>query len=324
MSVQDRLARLLFIVPYVVSRDGVPLAELASKLGVTAAQIVSDLDLLALVGRPPLTPDHLIDLYVEDDVVYVELDQSLSRPLRLTHEEASALVLGASLVGDLGGLGDELHALIETLLAHLTVSEQQTVRTLAARVRIADGESTAPSVAATLRQAAEEHERVRLDYYSASSDQQKRYLLEPLALLSHSGVGYLLALDLDAERREKLFRLDRIGEARTTGERFEPPADLDLERFRTPKLFFGNDAPGAEVRFSPAVAALVRERFAGESITTEADGSVRVHLASSSPAFLARWVLPFGLDAEVVGPESARHYLAELCDAAARRYDATI
>mgnify|MGYP001327835368 CR=1 FL=1 len=28
-----------------------------------------DLDLLTMVGRPPLTPDHLIDIYVEDDVV---------------------------------------------------------------------------------------------------------------------------------------------------------------------------------------------------------------------------------------------------------------
>ncbi len=108
MSVNDRMGRLLFIVPYVAHRDGVPLQELAEKLQVTTAQIEADLDLLAMVGQPPLTPDHLIDLYVEDDIVYVDLDQSLSRPLQLTHEEASALVLSAKLVGDLGGLGQEL------------------------------------------------------------------------------------------------------------------------------------------------------------------------------------------------------------------------
>ena len=108
MSIGDRLARLLFIVPYVVQREGVPVDELASKLKVNVAQIESDIALLSMVGRPPLTPDHLIDLYIEDGIVSVDLEQSLSRPLQLTHEEATALVTAAQMVGSLGGLGGEL------------------------------------------------------------------------------------------------------------------------------------------------------------------------------------------------------------------------
>ena len=116
MSQRDRLGRLLFIVPYVANRDGVPVGELAEMLGVKPAQIEADIGLLSMVGQPPLTPDHLIDLYIEDETVFVDLDQSLDRPLRLTHDEAQALAVGIQLVGP---EGDTLRELVERIMEHL-------------------------------------------------------------------------------------------------------------------------------------------------------------------------------------------------------------
>ncbi len=320
MSVTDRLGRLLFIVPYVANRGGVPLAELAQKTGATVAQIEADLDLLAMVGQPPLTPDHLIDLYVEDDVVYVDLDQSLSRPLRLTHEEARALVLGAKLAGDLGGLGAELKLVLDKIIAKLNPVDREIVRSLAERVAVwqdAGGE-TAPG--GELRTAIDARHEVEIDYYSASSDRQKGYRLQPLALITHSGVEYLVALDVEAALHEKLFRLDRMAAVRRQEAHFAPPKDFDLERFRTERLYFGSDTQHAEVRFSKAVAREVSERFLGSDLKREAKGAVRVKLSTSSPAWLARWVLPFGVDAEVLAPESARQMLASLLSDAVTAY----
>lgn len=319
MSVQDRLGRLLFIVPYVAHRDGVPLTELAEKLGATVAQIEADLDLLAMVGQPPLTPDHLIDLYVEDDVVYVDLDQSLSRPLQLTHEEASALVLGARLVGGLGGLREALDAVLAKIADRLNPADRERLRVSSERIGVSsDQASEAP--AAELRAAVEQQREVVLDYYSASSDRQKCYRLRPLALISHGGIEYLVALDVEAEGQEKLFRLDRVGRVELTDARFTPPDELDLERFRTQRLYFGERAATAEVRLSAKAAAQVVERFRKEDVTREPEGAVRVRVSTSSSAWLSRWVLPFGLDAEVVAPGEAREYLAELCEQAAAAY----
>ena len=56
MTQRDRLGRLLFIVPYVAQREGVPLQELAELLGVRSAQLEADISLLSMVGQPPLTP----------------------------------------------------------------------------------------------------------------------------------------------------------------------------------------------------------------------------------------------------------------------------
>ncbi len=314
MSLSERLGRLLFIVPYVASRDGVPLAELAEKLGVTPAQIEADLDLLSMVGQPPLTPDHLIDLYVEDEVVYVDLDQSLSRPPPLTHEEARALVLGTTLVGHAPGLD----GVLEKIMAALNPVDREMVRSLSKRVGIA--QESSPGPVALLEQAVEEHREIELDYYSVSSDQKKSYRLRPLALLTHSGTSYLVAQDLAAEQHEKLFRADRMGEVRLLKERFAPPAELDLERFRTQRLYFGKGDVTAEVRFSPKVAPFVTERFHARDKKQGKDGSLTVRISTSSPAWLARWVLPFGVEAEVLGPEEARQALGKLCAEAAAAY----
>ncbi len=320
MKANERLARLLFIVPYVVDRDGVPLDELADKLGVSPRQIEQDLDLLLLVGQPPLTPDHLIDLYVEDDVVYVELDQNLSRPLRLTHDEARALVIAAKLVGDLGGLGDELDAIVERILAQLNPVDAEMVRSLGGRIGLGQDEAPAGEPTAHLRQAIDAAQEVAIDYYSVSSDRQKTYRLQPLGLLSHTGIEYLLALDVEANLQEKLFRTDRMAAVEVLPTTFEPPADLDLERFRTQTLYFGANDTSAEVRFAPAVAAVVRERFADQVVVAAPDGSVTVRLSTSSPAWLARWVLPFGTDAEIIGPAEQRESLGRLCREAAEAY----
>jgi proteasome accessory factor C len=320
VSVSDRLGRLLFIVPYVASRDGVPVAELAEKTGTTPAQIEADLGLLSMVGQPPLTPDHLIDLYVEENIVYVELDQSLTRPPRLTHEEARALLLGAKLVGTLGGLGQELDRVLDKILAVLNPVDRQVVRSLSQRVALWQDSPEPLEPVVNLRRAVEEQFEVEIEYYSLSSDRQKRYRLQPLALINHGGVEYLVALDVEAERHEKLFRIDRMASVELLASRFDPPDKLDLERFRRKKLYFGTSGTQADVRFEGSVAREVSERFPDTEVETEPDGSVRARLSTSSPAWLARWVLPFGTGAEVVGPADQRDYLGRLCAEAAAAY----
>jgi len=322
MSIGERLGRLLFIVPYVARRDGVPVSELAEKLGVGREQIEDDLDLLAMVGQPPLTPDHLIDVYIEDEVVYVELDQSLSRPPPLTHEEARALVLGAKLVGGQGGVGEELERVLAKIVALLNPVDREIVSSLSKRIGVWQDAPSAPQ--AVLRSAVEARREVELEYYSASSDRAKTYRLEPLALITHSGIVYLVALDVGAERHEKLFRLDRMGAITATDRHFEPPAELDLEKYRTGRLYSGNsDDLTAEVRFSPAVAARAADFFAEKDRRPQKDGSLVVRVSTSSPAWLARWVLPFGLDAEVMGPAASRETLGALCAEAAAAYERT-
>ena len=95
---------------------------------------------------------------------------------------------------------------------------------------------------------------------------------------------------------------------------------MDLEKFRTPEIYSGNEGIATTVVLRAEVAREARERFPERDITENADGSVTVNLLTSSAAWLARWVLPFGLDAEVQGPQEHRTVLGNLCKEAAEAY----
>lgn len=95
--VHERLRRLLLLVPYVARHQGISVEELSGALGLAKETLLQDLDLLAMIGRPPFQPDDYIDIYTDNDRVYVDLDQRLSAPPRLTAAEAAALTTAAEL-----------------------------------------------------------------------------------------------------------------------------------------------------------------------------------------------------------------------------------
>jgi proteasome accessory factor C len=51
-SATQRLSRLLAMVPWLLRRQGVPLAEAARHFGITQEQLVKDLELLFVCGTP--------------------------------------------------------------------------------------------------------------------------------------------------------------------------------------------------------------------------------------------------------------------------------
>ena len=99
----ERLRRLLFLVPFVSKNPGLTVDEVAKAVGVSKDELLEELDLLTLVGRPPFQPDDFIDVYVEDDRVFIHLNQRLSAPPRLTAAEGVALAAAAALLKPAAG-----------------------------------------------------------------------------------------------------------------------------------------------------------------------------------------------------------------------------
>lgn len=320
---RSRLSRLLFLVPYVVQNPGVKLQEAAKALGVGVKQLRADVELLSMVGRPPLTPDHLIDIVIEDECLRVYLDQNLSRPLRLTHDEARALALSVFVGADDGDA--MLAQILEKISGHLDETSALWVNGVGERLRAQA--SSENILAAELERAAMAHQWVHLRYYSVASAAEKEYHLKPLGLVSHSGLRYLVALDTgsegsarhDPQGQEKLFRLDRIADTQVLDQHFEPIADVDLSRYERDSLISGA-GQRATVRFSEDVAPWVLERFERESVKRCEDGGIEVQTQMLSEHWLRRWVLSYGLDAELLAPDDTRLAMADFCLDAAKAY----
>ena len=100
----DRLPRLLALVPYLLARPGIRVVEAAADFGVTEKQLRKDLELLWMCGLPGYGPGDLIDLSFEGDTITVAFDAGMSRPLRLTGAEATALLVALQALGETPGV----------------------------------------------------------------------------------------------------------------------------------------------------------------------------------------------------------------------------
>ena len=94
VSADDRLRRLLALVPWVAAHDGPTVEDVCMRFGCTESELVEDLGLLFLCGLYPYTPDVLIETDITDGRVWIRYAEYFSRPLRLTPEGGIQILAG--------------------------------------------------------------------------------------------------------------------------------------------------------------------------------------------------------------------------------------
>lgn len=93
-----RTARLLDLIPFILSHQGITIVDLAKEFGVTEKEILGDLNLIFMCGLPQYTALELIDLSFEHGFVTVREPQNLDKPRKLSSEELSILIMGLDVV----------------------------------------------------------------------------------------------------------------------------------------------------------------------------------------------------------------------------------
>src|SRR5882757_3916137 len=137
----ERLTRLLAIVPYLLNRQGVPLATAARDAGISEAQLVKDLQLLFVCGLPGHLPDDLIEAEWESGQVFLGNADTIDRPLRLGLDEVAALLIGLRLLAGLPGITDR--AALEKAIAKLQEVAGSLAGSVEARVGVDVGDGAA-------------------------------------------------------------------------------------------------------------------------------------------------------------------------------------
>lgn len=204
MSASARLSRLLALVPWLMAHDGVTMAECARHFDVSEEQLEHDLWLLVMCGTPGYGPDQLVDIdFWTDGHIHVIDPQTLGRPLRLTGEEATTLLIALRLLAQLPGIDDRESVLSAAAKLEEGASSRVTSRFVAIDVAVSDEIREAVDVAL-----AEERE-LTIQYAAATRDEVTTRTIRPLRLLSVDGVNYLEAHCLSAGAL-RTFRLDRI------------------------------------------------------------------------------------------------------------------
>ena len=122
------------------------------------------------------------------------------------------------------------------------------------------------------------------------------------------GVRYLVAW-CEKSQGTRHFRAERILEANLQDETFVPRRDL--RRVRTPRqLLSADQAPRATVAFSPAIQRWIKEKYPDGEIAP--DGRYLVRFPLVDPRWLAREVLQYGAEAEILEPAAMRDLLRDM------------
>ncbi|HEX2274817.1 MAG TPA: WYL domain-containing protein [Acidimicrobiales bacterium] len=296
LSADERLQRILSLVPWVAANDGPTIAEVCSRFGCTEDELLDDLQLLFLCGLHPYTPDVLIDVDVADGRVWIRYADYFARPLRLTPSEGLALLAaGTTLLAAPGADPDgPLARGLAKLAEALGVDAEESVE-------VSLGLAP-PETLEVLSGAAARHRQVEIEYYAFGRDEWTRRVVDPYAVFSAGGQWYLSAW-CHAVADERLFRVDRVREAVELETGFEPPArrpELSVYRARP-------DDPRVTLDLAPS-GRWVAEQYPTEAVEELGDGHLRVTLAVSERPWLERLLLRLGPAARVVDgdPDAGR------------------
>ena len=291
----DRLGRLLNLVPYLLARPGIEVAQAAADLGVTERQLREDLELLWVCGLPGYGPGDLIDMAFDGDRVTITYDAGIDRPLRLTPDEALALIVALRMLAETPGMGNR--DAIERALAKIE-SAAGDLADAPVAVRIPGSDDRI----ATLRATIERGRALRITYYAQTRDETTERVVDPMRLLMIEGRAYVEAWCRRAEA-VRLFRADRIDALVELDEPAAPPPTAELH-----DVSEGVFAPGPEL---PLVVLRVGR---GGRWITEYYPCEEVHPARDDPddwvvslrvtdlAWAQRFVLGLGPDATAVSP----------------------
>lgn len=147
---------------------------------------------------------------------------------------------------------------------------------------------------------------------------------DPYGFIVSSGRIYCVAYD-HARRDKRVFAVDNVSDVHVTVRTFTKPHDFDVEAFAADSIsgvMHGAATTPVRVRFASRVAkAAVAARVVAErQIEHFDDGSVEIEYRVSDANELARWVLGWGAQAEVVGPPDVRDRVAALTREIAGKY----
>jgi proteasome accessory factor C len=313
----DQLPRLLALVPWLLAHPDSRIADVAARFGVSEQQITADLKLIWMCGLPGHGPGDLIDVVWDGDRVSLSNADTIARPLRLTLDEALALVAALRALLGTPGLVDTTAA--DAALAKLEAAAGAAV---GADVGVAADTSVDAAAVATVTEALALGRRVHLRYWVPARDEATERDVDPIRMFTGDGGTYLVGW-CRAVEDVRTFRLDRVLAATLLDVPADVPAEA-RERALTAAVFTPSaDDPLVTLELDPG-ARWVADYHPCEQVTERGDGGLVVRLRARDEAWLVRLGLGLAGTGRVVDPPELAAAVQEAARAARANYPRTV
>jgi len=203
-SPTEKAARLLDLVPYLYSHQGIALSDLSSTFGVSESEIISDLNTLWMCGESRFD---LVDLEFESGFVSIRNAESLNMVRSLSTQETMSILFGLDLLRE--ELGDQRADLIDQIDALKVLLNEQISHIVSASPLV----NTA--ILETIHASIEMRKALSITYRSISDDVISTRTVDALEFVSRGSKVFLHAFCHSAQSG-RTFRLDRIESATLT------------------------------------------------------------------------------------------------------------
>jgi proteasome accessory factor C len=292
----DHLPRLLALVPWLLAHPDTPVAEVARQFDVDEKQIRRDLNLLWMCGLPGHGPGDLMDVIYDGDRVSLSNADTIGRPLRLTADEALAIVAALRALQGVPGIVDT--GAVDRALAKVEAAAGGVVG--GDEVGVAPEPAADPQVVATVTDALAAARRVRMTYWVPARDETTEREVDPIRMFTGDGVPYLVGWCRRVDD-VRTFRLDRVVSVTA----LEAAADVPAEA-RQRALDAGLFTPAPDDRLvtldlEPA-ARWVADYYPVEESTERGDGGLLVRLRARDDAWVLRLALTLAGTGRVSDP----------------------
>jgi predicted DNA-binding transcriptional regulator YafY len=294
--------RLLYIINLLRSRRTLNAARLAEECGVTERSIYRDIISLSEANIP---------IYYDNG--YKLASDNFLPPLNFSFEEYSCLKLALEstpleLTGKYVSILKQVQAKIEAGLSQAT-KERRKTSSESVRLEI---ESTLPRGTierwfGQIEAAINDNRCLEMDYDTIEHGVLRR-VAEPYFIVFRGHAFYFVGY-CRLRQNFRTFRIDRVKRLTVTEERFTRRKGISAATyFDGSWRLYGGEPVEVVVRFSGNAARVVVSStyHPRERVETGDNGTIIYTVTVNGTAEIARWVLGFGAEAEVLGPEGLR------------------
>jgi proteasome accessory factor C len=278
-----RTARLLDLVPYLTTHQGIAISELAATFNTTVKEITDDLNTLWMCGLPGYTPLELIDLEFESGFVSIRNAETLAAPRALDRAEALSIYMGLDL------LSAELEQSNSSLVSEIENLQEQLRSQLISAPQVQIEASLASELRALILRAIRRRGWLEITYHSAANDQVSTRQVAPYEL-SQSGSHEYLQGYCDSAKAVRNFRADRIVKIKEIPDQLWP----------TNQVVSKDEAIEYEVKVHSASRQVL------EVLPQVAPGSSTARIQGYSAQWISRAIISLAGQVEAVNPSEIR------------------
>jgi proteasome accessory factor C len=292
-----RTARLLDLVPYLTTHQGIAISELAKTFNTTVKEITDDLNTLWMCGLPGYTPLELIDLEFESGFVSIRNAETLAAPRALDRAEALSIYMGLDL------LNAELSNSSASLISEIDNLQEQLRSQLISAPQVQIEASLKSEFRALILRAIRRRGWLEITYHSAANDQVTKRQVAPYEL-SQSGSHEYLQGYCDSAKSIRNFRADRI---------------VDIAEIAD-QLWPSNQVAANEEAIQYEVTVHTATRKVREVLPQVSADSSNATLQGFSASWISRAILSLGGQVEVTGPTQIKAEVRARAQAALNNY----